>query len=222
MPTTTIDLKLGGCVNGAPVDLAGQAELDLGAGRLELELTSRATPLHWDPVLGLLGLLDVVRLVAIYGAAGIDRAFLLRRAGHCDDQRREVGHEVISLVVCAQEGGGIGCQGQYFTALTRLAPVEGAQEIVEACPTVVMPLGEDSILLAGAARFETDWGNQYRVSGHTVAEVFEADVIDNALEVGLLKMCLRKDPGESCAVRMRFTSSIEVRRRGLASLPKAL
>lgn len=40
---TTITLALGGDVNGVPVDLSGQAELDLVAGLLELELVARAS-----------------------------------------------------------------------------------------------------------------------------------------------------------------------------------
>ena len=68
-----------------------------------------------------------------------------------------MGDDLPSLVLRGKDGSGFFCRSQCPSARTHTEPVEWARDVVAACPTVTLPLGEDSMLLASEARVETDW-----------------------------------------------------------------
>jgi len=76
---TEIQFELAGCVNNVPVQAQGRPNHDSSTGRFEAELETASPPLHWDPALALLGLLDFTLVTLATNGAGFDKALLRRR-----------------------------------------------------------------------------------------------------------------------------------------------
>lgn len=78
---TTIDISLTGSVNGPPVTTTGQAMPDRCT--VWIDVTTRVVPLPWDPLLGILSLLDAVCVLALVESGRLeplDVAFMSRTA----------------------------------------------------------------------------------------------------------------------------------------------
>lgn len=205
-----LDLELGGLVNGATVAMKGRALLDVD--RVELDVTTQAGSHHWDSVLGLLGFLDAALVLAVVEAGGLaplDVAHLRRRTELRDEHGRELGHEVLSMAV-----RGTSCRGQYLGASTRLEHSERATRVEAVTPTVLLPAGLGSLLIASATGFDTDWGGTYRISALTTAELFTGDgqlagPVEVRVEFGELAQ------GE----RLRMECEVEIRELRSVALP---
>lgn len=96
------------------------------------------------------------------GLAPPDVAFVRRRAELRDERGRELGHELLSMVV-----HGTSCRAQYVAASTRMEHAERATRVEVVAPTVFLPAGLGSLLLTSAVGFDTDWRVTYGVAGLT-------------------------------------------------------
>ncbi len=86
-----LELSIVGCVNNAPVELVGHGQRQEDRLRLDLEVARES--LHWDPVLGVLGVLGAFLLADVIDDVPVPA--WSRTVLH-DDQGREMGAWALS------------------------------------------------------------------------------------------------------------------------------
>ena len=149
-----LEIEIGGCANNAPVELVGTGQRD--GDQLRLDVEAVRSTLHWDPVLGVLGMLDALLLAAVRDDVPVST--WARTVMH-DDQGREMGALVLSGALDG-DGDRLRYRGQFLECRVRF---EVGEHLVRVEPFQVMTIQSEHRLIATSAwTLSTGRGNTYR------------------------------------------------------------
>ena len=149
-----LEIEIGGCANNAPVELVGTGQRD--GDQLRLDVEAVRLPLHWDPVLGVLGVLGALLLADARDDVPVPA--WARTVMH-DDQGREMGAWVLSGVLDG-DGDRLCYRGQFKECQVRF---EVGEQVVRVEPYQVMPMqAEHRVIATSAWVLSTARGSIYR------------------------------------------------------------